>query len=305
MNHDTPQKSIHELDLSCPTLPRTLLEAMELAQNPDGPDLDKVTELVHHDPAVAARVLRVVNSAYYGRRGQIESARRAVVVLGPSSILGITMSMSMMEMRASLDAKTAGPFLNLVRHSIATSYLARHLILADPTESEDHRFSKELTSEVFTAAIMHDFGKVILLYNFPDEAVSFYEAPLASDQDILLAETERFGFNHVDTGINLSRRLNLPNSLLDVIALHHDLHGIEKEEKGVQKKVLSVVAGNLVANALGYTVNHILSWEQCCAHPLWEHIIGTGLFGYTSPAEMQNAAYEAREDLAAYVDAVI
>lgn len=305
MNHFTSPKSIHELDLSCPTLPRTLLEAMELAQQPDGPDLDKVTELVHHDPAVAARVLRVVNSAYYGRRGQIESARRAVVVLGPSSILGITMSMSMMEMRVSLDAQTARPFLDLVRHSIATSFLARHLIQSDAGASEDYRSSIELTSEVFTAAIMHDFGKVILLYNFPEEAVAFYGRPLSSDQNILLAETERFGYNHVETGINLARRLNLPDALLDVIALHHDLNGLEKEEKAVQKKVLSVVAGNLVANALGYTMNHILSWEQCCEHPLWDHITGTGLFGYAGPSEMQNVAYEAREELAAYVDAVI
>lgn len=124
--------TLTDLDLECPPLPQTLLEAIQLMERPEPPEPEEVEALLQHDPAAVARLLRVANSAYYGLRGRIGDVRHAIVVLGPPAVVGMVMSMGMLSMKSAFDARTAAPFLNLVRHCAATAYLARLLIQRAP-----------------------------------------------------------------------------------------------------------------------------------------------------------------------------
>lgn len=161
--------TLTDLELECPPLPQTLLEAILLMERPEPPEPEEVEAMLQHDPAAVARLLRVANSAYYGLRGRIGDVRHAIVVLGPPAVVGMVMSMGMLSMKSAFDARTAAPFLNLVRHCAATAYLARLLIQRAPRPGDWRPES------AYTAGLLHDFAKLLLLYNKPDAALAAFQ----------------------------------------------------------------------------------------------------------------------------------
>ena len=297
--------SLYDLDLRCPPLPRTLLEAVEIAHDPEGPNFERVSELVQHDPGVTARVLKIANSAYYGQRGRIESAHRAVLVLGSSSVLGVIMSMSLLELKATLDAATMPTFLNLVRHSVAVAFLAQRILKDDPVEDVVRHATHAQLGEAYTAGVLHDFGKLVLLYNFKDDAASFYEEGQPTDDALLRAERDRFGHDHVETGLYFSQQLNLPESLTDAIAGHHTYQAYDAEPESVRRVLYAIAAGNCAANAMGYAVKEIRTFDQCRSDEVWQKLIDFGGMHYESTEQIQQAILDASDDLAAYVDSIV
>ncbi len=296
------------LELKCPPMPQTLLEAMELMHQPEGPQMKQVLQMVQNDPGVVARLLRVVNSAYYGQRGDIKSVRRAVVILGTVSVTGIVMSMGMNEVRDSLDANTALPFLNLVRHSVATAFLARHLIAHETETGRAHPDLQDRLGDAYTAALLHDFGKLILLYNHPDVAVSLYGSDRrgdASEEESLELERAWFGYDHVETGVYLTRRLRFPEALTTVIALHHrDIH-LDDVDPSTKQLIYVVKAANKAANGLGFASSRPISWKTCAQDPIWPRLIEERVIGYSDPDTLLQDLLELNSDLRDYVDLVV
>ncbi len=137
-----------DLAIQLPPLPKTLLEAVELMNQPQGPEFEQVIDLVEHDPAVAARLLRMVNSAYYGQRRPITSPHRAVMIMGTVPVIGVVMGMSLQQAEVARPAR--GPSVQLIRHSVATAFLARHLLARDPARAP----VPEGQRTVFTAGCM-------------------------------------------------------------------------------------------------------------------------------------------------------
>ncbi len=296
--------TLGELELDCPPLPKTLLEAVELMNQPQGPEIRQVIEMVQHDPGVTARLLRVVNSAYYGQRSNVTSVQRAVIVLGTVSVTGIVMGMAMQDVENRLDERTTAPFLNLVRHSVATAYIGRLILSHDPGRPDDAMRCQELEGEVFTAALLHDFGKVILLYNHPHLAPSFFQRRISgSDADILKQERLVFGYDHAEAGVYLSRRLGFPEALSMAIAFHHRCDQVE-EAAPLRQTIQVVSAANKAANALGFALNHQKTWAECSADPIWAQLITTGIVGYTSPEQLLDLLKQRADDVKGYVDSI-
>jgi putative nucleotidyltransferase with HDIG domain len=215
MSLSTPARGA--LEFKIPPMPHTLLRAVEL-MNADG-DVNAVVALVESDPAVAARVLRISNSAFAGQRAEIVTIRRAVIVLGPSAVLGLVMSMGMMEMRGAFDDQTATPFLEVVRHSIMTAVVAR-MMAADAGQSGDEQ------AFAFAAGLLHDLGKLVLLYTSPTQAAPVYRKGLFAGAAI--DEEERaLDTNHLRMGAAAANRLKLPDEMHEVM-LSHAMQG-EKE----------------------------------------------------------------------------
>ncbi len=288
---------VRVLDLRLPPLPQTLLRAIELSQQPDGPEVKQVIDLIQHDPAAVARVLRIVNAAYYGQRGEITSVRRAVVILGPASVTGIIMSQSVLDIRSALTSASAGAFLNIIRHSIATAFLAQLLFDAGADRNEAE-------SEAFTAGMLHDFGKLVLLYNYPENAAVLYARPAAPGPELshLYLERQALGFDHVEACLHLAQEIKLPASLTMALARHHDYQDLPVA--GPERRlVLAVAAANKAANALDYDFNHSMSWEDLENDAIWEEMVASGLFNAPSPSAFFERISDAREQLDAYVEA--
>lgn len=293
------QHSTSPFTLQCPPLPQTLLEAVELSNVPDGPEVDQVVDMVEHDPAVVSRLLRVVNSAYFGQRGTIQSVQRAVVIMGPPAVVGMVMSMGLMEVQAVLDDKTTAPFLNLVRHSIATAYLGKGLLLKGE--------KPEFYEQAFTAGLLHDFGKVVLLYTYPVKAGILYALPpqeVDSPDDMLRIEKARLGHDHVEAGAYFTDHHNLPEGLATTISYHHRSDrgaGMDREHRHV---LYTVTAANRATSALGYASDFELSWEDCCHDPIWDRMVEERVGGWRDRDALLDTLQSLREDLQGYVDAI-
>ena len=193
------------LAIQFPPLQTTLLEAVELMIQPQGPEFEQVLDLVERDPGVATRLLHMANAAYYGQRRPVSNIHRAVMIMGAVPVTEMVLALSLQQVPLDRPARLASA--HLMRHSMATAFLARHLLARDPAPPRGQPGRKKRQREVFTAALLHDIGKLVLLYNYPGAASAFYRAASDSskpDAEVLAQERALFGHDHGAAGGYLS-----------------------------------------------------------------------------------------------------
>ncbi len=302
------RQASNSLEFKIPPLPQTMVKALDLMNLPEGPEVDQVVDLIQHDPGVVARLLRVANSAYYGQKGGIQNVSRAVMVLGTASATGIIIGMGMQEMHRSVDARASVPFFKIVRHSIATAFLARQMLQHEAIQEVNLLDKAEQMADVFTGALLHDFGKLLLLYNYPEKAAAFYHAS-ANDQlseaELLQREKERLGHDHVEAGGYLAEKMHFPEVLVKAIALHHPCRQKAPPDPATLRLVTTIRAANLTAAALGYPSHHLVTIDQCCMHPVWGQLISGRMLAYPHKQSLLRTVLASRSQLDTYVDALI
>mgnify|MGYP000938877064 CR=1 FL=1 len=190
-----------------PTLPRTLKHLLKLLEKPNV-SLTEIGEFVSNDPVIAAKVLKMVNSAIYGFSGRISSVKQAVILLGMNVVKGMLLGISIFELMQET-------MVGLWEHSIGCSVAAR--IIAQK------RGFKE-TEEISVSALLHDIGKVVLILQYPDR----YEYAMKKTQDrgvvIGMAEEEVFPANHAEAGSWITEKWRFPKVLTETIRYHHKPH---------------------------------------------------------------------------------
>lgn len=301
--HSNGRTTLSQLELRCPPLPQTLMEALELMHRPEQLEVQPVTDMVERDPAVVARLLQTVNSAYYGLQRSISSTRRAVVMLGPVAVTGLVVGMNMLKLRSIMEGPAADCFMRLVRHNIAVAYLARHL----HDELSPHAplaLDDELVGDAFTSGLLHDFGKIILVYNCPEEAVALYEERSLEKEvhepNVRQMEQLLFGYDHTEAGEFAARKLNFPDILIDVIAGHHHPEALTTD--GRAGRILRAVAGaNRAAKAMGHAFSKPLAWERCMDHAVWPSILDRDLPDVDDAMHLRDALRIEQDSLDAYV----
>ncbi len=202
-------------DLRFPPLPSTIAEVSRLLTQDSGePDVQRLADIVNADLVVAASVLRRVNSAYYGLRRHIGDVRQAVFLLGYLEVCNIVLTAGMMKLRdvVSNEEQTT-IFDQILRHSIGTAYFTRRLATL---------LDLEHASSAFTVGLLHPIGRLVLLYNRPDdyEALWFIEdapAPPSVEQ-----ERSIFGTDHAVVGAMALEEWQLPPAYCDVLRHYLD-----------------------------------------------------------------------------------
>jgi len=280
----TAKATLGRLELRCPPLPQTLVEATKLIEEPEHLEVGPVTAMVQRDPIVVAKLLHIVNSSYYGLRRTINSVERTVVMLGPVAVAGIVVGMNILRLNAILEGTAARCFNRVIRHSIATAFLLRHLV--EETNRPKNGAARGHSSRVgvsFTAGLLHDFGKIILVYNFPEEAVALYEKRLLDEQvhepDVRDLEQLVFGCDHTEAGEFVARKLGFPDVLTDVIRFHHE-PGRASGDPEVDRLIRATAAANLAAKAMGYTTDREIAWDVVALDPIWTDLIAYDLPHY-------------------------
>lgn len=295
--------TLGRLELRCPPLPQTLVEATNLIEDPEQLELGPVTEMVQRDPIVVAKLLHIVNSAYYGLRRAITSAERTVVMLGPVAVAGIVVGMNMLKLNSILEGPASNCFNRLIRHSVATAFLLRHMLEGGPGRRARQNNSKRVGAS-FTAGLLHDFGKIILVYNYPKEAVELYEKQTLEEQfidtDIRQLEQLLFGCDHTEAGEFVARKLGFPDMLTDIMRHHHEPLRFEGDAE-TGRMIRATAAANLAAKAMGYSIDKPLSWEAAAGYPIWAHLIDKDLPQYESPTALITDLQSQEEHLDDYV----
>jgi HD-like signal output (HDOD) protein len=192
-------------------LPATTVRLMELLDDATV-GADAVLDVIATDPSLTANLLKLSNSAYYGLRRQVGSAREALVRLGNRTVVNLAFATSMGDiLRGPLGSYRLGR-RELWHHSLGTALGAAYLgaVAGDGTSRD-----RATGDRAFTAGLVHDIGKLLL--NEPLKEHLLQLPPGVTDAALLAAETEILGFNHAQAGAALGEAWNFPPSLVAVI----------------------------------------------------------------------------------------
>ena len=207
------QKLVSKVD-SLPSLPETYARLQLVLKDPNS-GLGDVAEVIEQDLAMSAKVLQLVNSAFFGLYKHIESPSRAVNLLGLDTIKALVLGVGVFSEMKSPASKIFN-VNGLWSHSMATAAFAKKIAFQ---ESDD----KEMIDNTFIAGLLHDVGKLLLFSRMPKE----YEQAVtrAIETPCLLHEAEHlvFGACHGDIGGYLIGLWGLPGSVVESITFHHRL----------------------------------------------------------------------------------
>lgn len=198
------------------TLPEITLKIIELVESPTSTaqDLHKV---IANDPALCSRILKVVNSAFYGLPGQIGSINRAIVLLGLNAVKNIAIAASLAKLFRGGSLTPNFSAKDLWSHSIATAAASK--LIADQTKLG-------LADECFLAGLIHDLGVIVEIQYDRHRLIEVLGrvAPNAGGEpveDMLKIEEEVFGATHQDFGFGLCEKWKFPRTFINVCGFHH------------------------------------------------------------------------------------
>lgn len=198
---------------SIPTLPTVIERITRLLQNPKT-SAEEIGKAITTDQALATKVLKLVNSAFYGFPGKISTITHAIVILGFSTIKNVVLTASIFDAFHKKGNEHGEFDLEAFwTHSIACGAAAQSI--AKYLGSTD----KE---ECFIAGLLHDLGKLIVCQYLPEE---FAKAlTLTKEKNILFFESEKelFDVTHQEVGAYLTQRWNLPQNLQNSVKFHHN-----------------------------------------------------------------------------------
>jgi len=215
--HDEPGlgriiESIEQIG-SLPTIPAAAHRAMVVARK-ETSSMREIAEVISQDQALAATVLRVVNSAYYGLRQRIGTLPLALTVLGVREIINLVLGVSLLSVfPASSDSELFSREA-LWRASAQCAYTAKRLA---------HSVGLgRLASEAFLGGLVHDIGLIILDEYRHDEFIETLRSARQTGLESIAAEMDRLGTTHASIGAWLAERWAFPEPLVEAIACHHD-----------------------------------------------------------------------------------
>ncbi len=228
--------SIKQRVRDLPSLPEVVTKVTELIQNPNS-SAAEMGKIISQDSGLTSRVLRLVNSAYYGFPKQISSIQHAIMILGFTTIKGLVLSSSIF--------KIFSPKHNLINGLDYKKFWKHSLLTAVASKTIYKKLFFEEDENIFSAAILHDIGKLILDQHDHDNynnAIAEIKDPLYINQ-VLAAEQKHCEVTHPHIGAFVAESWNLPEVLSDVIKYHHD----PLKSEDYQRITIVVYLGNLIS----------------------------------------------------------
>lgn len=196
---------------SFPTMPGAGAKMLTLLEEPDT-TVSEIEEILRYDPGLTANVLKLANSAYFGIPSKIGSLKQAVILLGLKRLIQLVVASCV---SAVMDKSVPGydlPPGDLWRHSIAVSIAAEALV----------KGKKRVGAEdVFTSALLHDVGKLVL-GSFVMEELEAIKSIAAKGVPFVVAENMILGTDHAEIGARILAHWNLPADVINAVWWHHD-----------------------------------------------------------------------------------
>jgi len=195
-----------------PTLPALYHELAKELQKEE-PSMERVGEIISRDIGMTAKILQLVNSAFFGLTQPVSNIADAVMYLGLSTVRSLVLSMqifSQFDQRAcklfSLDV--------LAGHSWATGVASRQV-------AKSEKLDVKMQDQCFLGGLLHDVGQLILATGLPDEYAKVLQTAKDENRPVWQVELEHFGATHADVGAYLLALWGLPNPIIEAVAMHH------------------------------------------------------------------------------------
>jgi len=197
---------------SLPTLPDTAIRLIELAKN-ENYSVAEVEGVVKSDPALAARVLKVANSPFYGFLGRISSIEHATSLLGINELKNIFVASAMANYFAEGSQRGYLLMKRLRDHSVKTGLVARMI---------GEKFNESDVSEFFLTGLIHDIGMVVFAKHAKEHYFDIVADESMETEEIIRLEKETFGANHSEAGALALENWRLPFSIVYPVLYHHE-----------------------------------------------------------------------------------
>ena len=218
------------------SLPEVCFLVNDLVNDPNS-DIKQIGSVISQDPDLTARLLKLVNSSYYGFTKPIETVSRAIMMVGMRELQHMIWASSAVETFNSLPPADAN-MANFWRHSIFTAVSAR-IIARECNVLHPER--------MFVSGLLHDIGRLLIFHKLPEEAARIIEEQKTRPSQALTdIEKEVIGYDHAELGKVLCESWQLPESLTTAIGNHHE--PVLQGDYQLESAILHVA--NLMADAL-------------------------------------------------------
>lgn len=238
-----------------PSLPSLYLEIVEALNSPEV-SLHKIGDIISKDIGMTAKILQLVNSAFFGLPRRISNPRQAVTLLGLDLVKTLVLSINIFQ---QFDQKRISTIIlkDLWQHSFHTAVMAKNIAQA---ESQDQK----IIDDAFTGGLLHDLGKPILLMNFPDQCKQIEEWKQQRQISSWEAEKEIIGTEHAIIGAYLLRLWGLPDSVVEAVAFHHSFFPERTDFTPLRASQAANIIAHMLANEQEYspTISYPDYWEK-------------------------------------------
>ena len=207
---------------SIATLPEVTAKIISTVEDPKS-TASQLHKIVSHDPALVTRIMKVVNSAFYGLPGQIGSIERAIVLLGLNAIKNIAVAASLGQLFKGAKLCDGFTAKDLWTHCIAVGVTARDLA---------RQMKLPVADEAFLAGMIHDVGILISLQSFPEQLRKTCEVVKATERNFIEVEREFLnGMDHQALGACLAEQWRFPKNCQLVAGYHHQPAALGEQNK--------------------------------------------------------------------------
>lgn len=194
-----------------PTLPAIAMEVNRMLQDYDT-SIKALSQTIENDQAIVPRILKLVNSSFFGVRSKIMNIAHAIVILGFNTVRNAVVSVSIIDALSKKDVLEGFDISDFWVHSVAVAVTSRHLAEKTRLHCPD---------DAFTAGLLHDIGKLILTQYFPDLFEKVWIVARENDLSLFEAEKQELAVTHPQIGAYITKKWQLPGSLVDAVKYHH------------------------------------------------------------------------------------
>ena len=233
---DFTLEAVYESMVALPVFPKIVHKAMSVLDDPQK-NISDVADIIKLDNGLVANILKLTNSAMFGLSQQVSDLETALALLGQNRI------------REVLIASAAMPYLSRDLHGYEMSPqdLCYHSIgCAMISEVVSQRLGFPHSSELFTAAILHDVGKIVLDIYVGPRLMEVLDRSRRQESDFATAEWEVIGTDHAVAGSSILQQWEFPRDICRAVRAHHD------PDLYIQNRLSAMLAFcNIIAIQLG------------------------------------------------------
>jgi len=222
------------------SLPQVLAEVLKVSSNDKSSAAD-LAKVIMKDPALTAKLLRVVNSPFCGQAREVTSIKQAVLTLGIRTVTALALSTSVYDLTNKINALIDRK--KFWRHSLEVAIASRMIA---------EKIGYESPEEAFVAGLLHDIGVLILESSFPEEFKRIWKLVESGEKQELI-EQRTWGTDHAKAGQFLMDQWEIPKKLGEAIGTHHEM--VEHGELSKTKKLnLILNLGNQISRFRFYSM---------------------------------------------------
>lgn len=257
---DVSEKPLEPFDLikdsvELSSLPEIYMRVSEVLDDPNSSS-ELIGSVVQVDPALTIRLLKIVNSAFYGFRQEVATVAQAVTIIGRKELRNMVLGTAVSGLFSGMSNK-AFSMQAFWHHSVRAAVLAKLLAKYHPQDIE--------SDSLFIAGLLHDVGRLVMAHRMPDKAMIVQQKIDLHDMAAHDAELDVFGFDHADVGAALLGLWELPEILVATVQYHHRPEQAKHYAAEVYRVDLANRLAHLVSPIEADEVSQCLETSNDCA----------------------------------------